>query len=208
VAQPIPWYGVWNSRKPLAQGLIIPNFQYPKLSEIPLPNVSEVQPLDYEQFDAIVLSQSCDLSGKAVPFIHICPVDTLGAIFKEKAAIFNTAKARGKHLEQLEKGDFTNQFITNKFTTYSLNKLKRELPRANFSDEFEKFKNERLVINFHEAIVVSTEYFRKFAKSGVHYLTLNPPYREAMAQKYGLFFMRVGNPVNYLPYNDADYSSL
>ena len=179
------------------------------MDEIPVPKdggeEAEQKDLDYDQFDAIILSQSCDLSGKSVPYIHICPVDKMGDIFRDNATVFNTPKSKMKHVEALQEGRFTSQFITNKLTAYTVGKMKRGAPSTRFSDEFEKFKNDRLVINFHQAIVVSTEYFKKFAKSGVQYLALNPPYREAMAQKYGLFFMRVGNPVNYLPYNDNDY---
>lgn len=207
MAVSLPWFGVWSSRKPLEQGVIIPDFKFPDLKSIPFPNKSKKKgTLKYVVFDAIVLSQSCDLAGKSIPYIHICPVDKLSEMFKEDPNKYQTPKSREKELEKLQEGRYTNLYVTNKYTAHSYNRLRREKPKSNLSYEFNKFKNDRLVVDFRESAVVSSEYLRKFTKSGVLYMSLNPPYREAMAQKYGLYFMRVGNPINYTKYKDSDYS--
>lgn len=196
------WFGLWSSRKPLEQGVIIPNFQFPDLESMPLPGKDSA--LKYSQFDAIVLSQSCDLSGKSVPYVHVCPIDTLGMIFDSNKLLYPTQKSRKSELDKLQEGRYTNQYISNKFTTNAYSRLVSG--QSNVNDGIKKFKNERIVVNFHESVVVHTSYLKKYVKSNMRYLKLNPPYREAMAQKYGLYFMRVGNPINYAPYNDKDYS--
>ena len=64
---------------------------------------------------------------------------------------------------------------------------------------FDDLYNEFLVVCLDLAFVVSPSYVKDYIeKSGKRFfLSVNPPYREGLAQSYGRYFMRVGNPVDY-----------
>jgi hypothetical protein len=205
--QKIDWFGVRSGRQPLEQGLIVPDFKFPKLGQLPLPGKEISKEIKYDKYDAIILSQSCDLSGKNVDYIQICPVDTLNAIFSRELKLYPTAKARAKLHENFSKDRFVNQHILNKFSAYDYRRLKTTNPGSNFDASINRFKEERLVATFSESVVVPRDYLKYFIKSRNTYLMLNPPYREALAQRFGLYFMRVGNPKNISLYDDSEFNN-
>jgi hypothetical protein len=198
----VEWFQLWKGSQKLEQGLLVPSIEYPDLSTIPKANAKGTKSINYLQFDALILSQSCDLTGKAIELIHICPVYTLNALLTK---IDDSPKARDKFFRELAQGRRTNMYITNKFTKYQFRKIKRNLPHADFDNSLNKYHVERLVADFSKSLVIPASYLKQYLRSNKTYLRLNPPYREALAQKYGLFFMRVGNPVDYLPYRDSEY---
>lgn len=202
-----PWFGTWGSGGNLQQGLIIPDFSFPDLDTIPVykKDGSKTVTIDYEKFDAIILSQSCDLKGKRIPFIHVCPVFKLEQMFNEKPIHYQHQNNRKGDHEKLAKGYFTNRYMTAKLTTYGVNALKSDKTKT-FSPSFDKYKNDRIIIDFTQAVVVSTKYLKKFVKPKTEYLILNPPYRESMAQRYGLFFSRIGNPIDHKDIKPSEYT--
>lgn len=200
----IDWFQPWKGSQKLEQGLIVPRIAIPKLTDIPKPNRRTKKKIGYYQFDAVILSQSCDLNGKAVEYVHVCPMDTLNKMLEK---VDNTPKARAKRYEELSQGRHTNKYLTNKFTIYQYNKMKQSNPHAEFDESVGRYKNERLVADFNRSFVLPVKYLKSYLKSGKTYLRLNPPYREALAQKYGLFFMRVGNPVDYISYHDSEFQN-
>ena len=197
------WYEAWHGRRNLEQGLIIPKFQYPLLDQIPLPGVEIEKDLDYEEGDVIILTQSCDLSGKQVENVQVCPVSTLNEVLK---SVSDTSKARSAAYKDLAQGRHSNKYLSNIFSDANYLKITQDRPNAQFDESIARFRKERLVVDFVETRVVPVSYLRNYIKRERTYLRLNSPYREALAQKFGLFFMRVGNPVDYAEFKDSEYT--
>lgn len=58
------------------------------------------------------------------------------------------------------------------------------------------YYGEFYVVYLDATIIVPNDYVVEVAKKVKKRLMLLPPYREALAQAYGRYFMRVGNPID------------
>lgn len=186
------WFYEHDATQPLEQGVILEDFEWLDVESISLltrnDGTSPMMKIAIQ--DVIILSQSCDLTNNKSGYIHVCPIYTLKDYFiAEKAA----SKTKRKELfGQLASKRHVTKFLTNICTLH----------------KYKKFYNDYLVVDLSKAIVVSTKYVENIvgqSKTG-KLLALNAPYRESLAQSYGYFFSRVGNPIDLEPFNDGQYT--
>jgi len=164
-----PWYIVIKSDPEIQQGDFISDCPI----IIPPHNFEEGQELDIkvELMDAIVLSQSCDLTNGKVDLVLVCPVNSLKSFIEQLSDKKNTKDT----IENLRKGFFYSYHLLNN------------------SDEIEDLKDYQ-VVDFRNVYGVKFELLNQIAaKSEIKYRLL-PPYREHLSQAFARYFMRVGLP--------------
>lgn len=190
MASPPKWYSRYDSQAEtlLAQGIILPDFSYinPKGIKTMVAPESSARKLPVLSNDVIILTQSCELQKASLKHVHLAPVLTLTELVN---------RSQGQFSEEFTEADLFEELKTHRrHAKYLLNRCDMH--------SFKEFEDEFLVVCLDLAFVVSPEYIKDYiAKSGQRYfLALNPPYREGMAQSYGRYFMRVGNPIDYDEY--------
>lgn len=188
------WFGTYHSSDSLDQGVILSNFPLPDLETIKYPIEGEQVEQEFTPYDVIVLTQTCDLAQNKVDRIYLCPVYTLEEYFIANSEHAASPRAVKSEYERLKQGQYVNRFLLNKCSSNSAGR---------FSGKF-------LVVFFDKTVVVSRDYVETFlAKSRrKRFPSLKAPYRESLAQHYGRYFMRVGNPVDYPRKDDIDISAL
>jgi hypothetical protein len=170
-----PWYdGVKGAE--LQQGDIF--FDCP-IAQPPLSALesssSAVENVKVLRYNAIVLSQSCDLvirkSGKcAIDHVILCPIYS-----------FEDLKDDGRYSkkeawEEARKGRHPSVLILNECTVGP--------------------KFGCMLVNLTEVLSVDVSTLREFAEKQNPRVRLNPPYREHLSQAFARLFMRVGLPVD------------
>lgn len=171
VADKYPWYGVVDGGQPLEQGDMVsacPVIDPRKLVLKP----GEKVPADVDEYDVVVMSQSCDLSQKKVTLVLTCPVWRL-AEFKKKSGFY--AKDEGK--KALKQGTSIGYHLLNQC-------------------DIEGHATDFLVVDFRNVYGVPFDSLVSLAKARGKRLRLLPPYREHLAQGFARFMMRVGLPVD------------
>jgi hypothetical protein len=178
-----PWYEVVNGTG-LQQGdffnrcpVLFPRGTIPEKDEVSDSVDGEVQ-LDGEvqDFNVVILSQSCDLENDKLDFVLVCPHWSLEEIgqgndyFKSK---------KGK--EELRRGNIPGYHL---LAACALQGMEREIR----------------VIDFRTAFSLPLELLKGIARKRGQRLRLLPPYREHMAQAFARFFMWVGLPVDIPPF--------
>lgn len=159
------WYDVVDGAE-LQQGDFVFNLDVPVVSE----TAEEETPVDIEVFDAIVMTQSCDIPKEAIEHIILCPVWDI-----EEAAKFNPQFGNVKYLQRVRKGQV--------FAFHLLNKC-----------SISGYERNYMVVQFERIIVRPKETIVNLLASSVNHIRLLPPYREEMAQRFGTFFARVAKP--------------
>ena len=141
-------------------------------------------------YDVIVLTHTCDLANNKIDRVYLCPVYTLDEYFAANPSLTESEKSVRAAYERLKQGQITNMFLTNPCDTLAGGHLR------------EKY----LIAYFHKTVIVSAEYVDAFLRKSrrKNFPALAPPYREALAQHYGRYFMRVGNPEDYARKEDID----
>lgn len=160
------WYTVVNGAD-LQQGDFIFDLDVPVVSE----TKEDETPVKVEVYDAIVITQSCDIPKEAIEHIILCPVWDI-----EEAVKFNPQFGYGTYLERVRKGQV--------FAFHLLNKC-----------EIEGYKRNCMVVQFERIIVRPKSAILEVLASTENHLRLLPPYREEMAQRFGIFFSRVAKPI-------------
>ena len=160
------WYGVAEGNE-LQQGDFIFELEVPVVRS----TRQDELPVDIETFDTIVLTQSCDIQKAAVEHIVLCPVWDI-----KEAAKFNKQFGTRGGLEMLRKGLFVAFHLLNKC----------DLPG---------YEREYMLVQFERIIVRPKETILELLALQKNRLRLLPPYREEMAQRFGMFFARVGLPL-------------
>lgn len=181
------WYSRYDAKNEaiLAQGIILEEFSYinPKNIKTVVNPSDTSERLPILTSDVIVLTQSCEFQKSSLKHVHLAPVLTFSEL---------VSRSQGQFSDDFTEEDLFNELKANRrHAKFLLNKCDKST--------FQKFHNEFLVVCLDLAFVVSPDYIQDYlSKSGKRYLlALNPPYREGMAQSYGRYFMRVGNPVDY-----------
>jgi len=160
------WYGIVDGSE-LQQGDFIFDLEVP----IVRGTKQDEFPVDIETFDTIILTQSCDIQKVAVEHIVLCPVWDI-----EVAARLNPQFGAPGGLERLRKGQVIAFHLLNRC----------DLPG---------YQRDYMVVQFERIIVRPKDTVLALAASQKNHLRLLPPYREEMAQRFGMFFARVGLPV-------------
>lgn len=175
------WYGTHAGTGGIQQGLMLKEFPVPDYSHVDYPGLasdSDIElPIEIKHHDLIVMTQACDLENDKVKNVTMCRVYTLREYLSEA----KPSKSKAKNLiDGLNSGRVTNMYL--------LNKPEAELPGA-FDDY--------LIVKFDESVNFPVELVRqRLENESEEMILLLPPYREALSQSYGIFFMRVGNPIN------------
>jgi hypothetical protein len=164
-----PWYEVINSNDAFLQGdfvdscpIVIP----PKKIE------AKSIKVEVNEYNVIILSQSCDLVYKKVKLVQVCPV----CQFKEAEQRFKFLKDR--HIK--------NNLREGKVPAYHLlNKC-----------EIKSFERDFIIVDFRSVYGVPFDFLSETLKTRGDRLRLLPPYREHLSQAFARFFMRVGLPVD------------
>ena len=160
------WYTVAN-RTELQQGDFIFNLDVPIVGET---KGDETQ-VSVQVYNTIVMTQSCDIPKEAIDNIIMCPVWDL-----EDAVKFNSQFGDERFLERVRKGQV--------FAFHLLNRC-----------EIEGYKRNYMVVQFERVIVRPKSVILEVLMSTENHLRLLPPYREELAQRFGIFFSRVAKPV-------------
>lgn len=161
------WYTVVNGVD-LQQGDFIFDLDVPIVSE----TKEDETPVRIEVYDTIVMTQSCDIPKKAIDHIILCPIWNI-----EDAVKFNSQFSEEGYLERVRKGQV--------FAFQLLNKC-----------DIEGYKRDYTVVQFERIIVRPKDTILELLASTENHLRLLPPYREEMAQRFGMFFSRVAKPID------------
>ncbi len=164
-----PWYGeipanVPLEDAPLEQGDLV--LKYPVIQPQPITKEEEDNVFDVDNYDIIIMSQSCDLAAKKLELVMVCPFNMLNTLSTE----FNTVNKKN----QLRKGQIEGVHLLNK---------------CHINGELDY-----LVVDFRSAFSIPINLLDEFVSKQGERQRLLPPYREHLAQSFTRFFIRVGLP--------------
>lgn len=182
------WFRLFDTSKPLEQGVILDGFEYLDVGSVNGESLRGENTLSKVTNDVIILTQSCDLVNTKTRNIHLCPIRKLSEVFDELEITSNSRKSG--LFGEFKRGHYIDKFLTNICKSKAFNR---------------RFYGEYYVVMFDQAVVVANSYVREFATQRRRRLMLSAPYREAMAQAYGRYFMRVGTPTDILPIDLSSY---
>jgi len=160
------WYGIVVGSE-LQQGDFIFDLEVPVVRE-----TKQDEPLvEMQTFDTIILTQSCDIQKKAVEHVVLCPVWDI-----KVAAKINPQFDTKGGLERLRK---------------------RQVVAFHMLSQCDLLGHQwdYMVVQFERIIVMPKDTILQLITSQRQHLRLLPPYREEMAQRFGMFFARVGLPI-------------
>lgn len=167
-----PWYEVVEGDT-LEQGdilkacpVIVPVSDLP----FPVPEDDDV-PGDLLFFDAIIMTQSCDLENENLDDVILCPH------FDVSQAGLGGAPLGKNRQKEIRSG---------RFPRYSM------LEASRISEAEMGIR----IVDFGRIFSLPTHYVQRHAENQGPRLRLRPPYREHLSQAFARFFMRVGLPQN------------
>jgi hypothetical protein len=129
-----------------------------------------------EVVDALVLTQTCDLTQDKVKEVVVCAVASWEALVEAELARGNTAVAGSAFIEKLIEGAIPSLSVLHRRAA------RPELPWS--------------VANFRRLYTIDRAYLDQVlvARRTARRLRLRSPYREHLAQAFARYFMRVGLP--------------
>jgi len=165
-----PCYGLVGETENLNQGDFVrlcPVIVPPSPSDLSPDAIGSTIPVTVERYDVVVMSQTCDIVNEQIRYVLVCPYYT----WSRFATVFPNLN-RKSWRRQLEKG---------------------QIVRFHWLKEcrFQGFESEGFIVNLGEAFSVSREFLVAVAQVRGPRLRVLPPYRERLAQRFGLCFMRV-----------------
>jgi hypothetical protein len=131
-------------------------------------------PLQFEKYDSIVLTQSCDLENEKVEDILLAQVIAWPTLVQHELQRKNQFIKSRKYRKALIDGDTPGQALLHKHDSQ---------PRLDWS-----------IVSFQRVYTVQKDFLVQFASGSGPRLRLRPPYREHIAQAFARFVMRVGLP--------------
>jgi hypothetical protein len=170
-----PWYDIIEGSKDLEQGDILPSWPFTLPKEIsPTDGKMKAEIVEY---DAIIMSQSCDISFRKINLALLCPImdlESMGEKYKNPG-----------EREKLRKGEIIGYHMLNKCDSTDL------LEKCGMMEYSGKY----LIVDFRNAISFPLELLiSSVASKAKSRLRLLPPYREHLSQAFARFIMRVGLP--------------
>lgn len=174
MAEDYPWYKVTEERT-ILQGDFLQKcpIMEPKekfLSGAAAPGAPSYVNVEYETYDVVVMSQSCDIAAKKIDLVLVCPYFSIGDMTDE-----NPELRQDKFKEKMRRGEV--------FGYHMLNKC-----------EHEGLGHDYLIVDFRKVFSVPLRFLKSFILRSPKRLRLLPPYREHLSQAFARFFMRVGLP--------------
>lgn len=169
------WYKVSNSKTPLSQGDIFFNCPIVVPEYTPTEDTRELK-AQIEEYNVVVLTQSCDLINNKINIALVSPVYTLSQLITEDPEFTSKRKK-----EKLRQGDY-----------HSLHMLQDPSKKG--------FPKEIYIVNFHSVFGAPISLLNDLMTTQKRRLTLLSPYKEHLSQSFARFLMRVGLPSNIPPF--------
>lgn len=160
----------------LSQGDLLERCPIPRFYTPPSPDAEEVHDVEVQEFDCIIMTQSCDLANDKARLVALCPVysviefENVNPEYKNRNKWENVRKGRVEGLHLLA-------------------------PKA---DPFDTIQC--LVVDFREIYSLPVEHLRQLAASAEIRRRLRSPFLEHFSQAFARFFMRVGLPSAIPPF--------
>lgn len=168
-----PWYECIEGHCVLEQGDIL--FSIPIL--VPIEDSSTGEPtVNEEEYDGIIISQSCDLQNEKIDIVLFCPFYPLNDIAPRLAGS-NKADNIKSVKNRIRKGEYVHYHLLNKC-------------------ELEGYSHDYLVVDLKNPRSISLERIKNIAEAKSKRLRLLSPYREHLSQAFARVFMRVGLPID------------
>ncbi len=184
------WYERLGTRnRSLMQGDILRGCPIPLLPENldiarlqKLPQDKREIKLELENYDVIVLSQSCDIVTDKLSSILLCPIWPIEQL---PTLIFNPDKPDNRLI--VDSKAYLNRCEAIRIGVE---------PRFHMLDvcEFQGLEHPFQLVDFWTVFNLPKPYLTKIASRPTARLRLNPPYVEHLSQAFARFFMRVGLP--------------
>ena len=175
-----PWYEVVEGAQ-LQQGDLLRAFliaKPPKNIEVGADGVPRPSPSKVENYDIVVLTQSCDLVNSKTGTVLVCPhmpLEEAGELAPRH--IRENPESLLKFYEQIRRGNQPN-----------LHMLSASRKRG--------LEGGVRVVDFRYAAFSSLAFANRMAEQVGPRLRLRSPYVEHLSQAFGRFFMRVGLPTD------------
>ena len=125
---------------------------------------------EWQEYDVVVMSQSCDLQNDKLKFVLVCPYWSLEE-FSEQNANFRSRKIR----EEIRRGYLHSLHMLNECS-------------------LEEKKQGIQIVEFGSVYSIPFDFLKHFAKGQGRRLRLLSPYKEQLSQAFARYFMRVGLP--------------
>lgn len=167
------WYSEVSADATLEQGDFILDCPVVKLVDI---NLDKEKSVHINEYDVIVMSQSCDLIGNKIELALVCPFYHL-----KKLEELNPNYKNTKMKENLRQGHIVGLHLLNEIV-------------INGDTDF-------IVVDFKHVYAVPLNLLKRIAKTRGKRNRLLPPYREHLSQAFARFFMRVGLPTDIPPFS-------
>ncbi|WP_017719899.1 hypothetical protein [Kamptonema formosum] len=168
-----PWYGFVEGSD-LRQGDLLDGCPV-LLPSVKLLETSEGNEYELDgyiqEFDVIVMSQSCDLEQEKLDLVLVCPHWSLEEFGREND-YFKSRKGK----EDLRRGNIPGYHV---------------LRRC----DLEGWNSDTRVVDFRNVYSLPYPFLKSLAAKRGQRLRLLSPYREHLSQAFARFFMRVGLPV-------------
>lgn len=160
------WYEVVDGKEKLMQGDFVVDCP---IINPPPKTTGPTAEVDVDEYDVIIMSQSCDLDNEKLEIVLVCPVCS----FQEFCN--NDGKKMKELAEPLRKGNVIGDHLLNRC-------------------DIEGFEKEHIVVDFHSVFGVPYSFLKEYCVGQEKRLRLKSPYREHLSQAFARFFMRVGLP--------------
>ena len=138
---------------------------------IDVSSLKQASSVEFDTYNVVVMSQSCDLAQKKVDLVLVCPHWSL-----EELKTQNPDLAVPKVLEEIRRGNSAAYHM---------------IAECDLS----RFESGCRVVGFRDVYSVHIEFLKSHV-AGKTRLRLLPPYREHLSQAFARFFMRVGLPLD------------
>lgn len=130
------------------------------------------QDIKVEEYDVIVMSQSCDLAQQKINLVLVCPIWTLEE-FEQENSNYKSPKMK----EAIRRGEVPGYHMLNRC----------EIPG---------FESSYQIVDFKNTYAVHFNFLKKFTATLGKRVRLLSPYKEHLSQAFARFFMRVGLPTD------------
>jgi len=173
-----PWYQKLNKGDTtLEQGDFIPNCPI----FIPPHNLLAGQEIevDVNQYNVLILTQSCDLENNKVEIVLVCPYLTFDEFISTQNESWQSKKGRQRFFDNMKQGAQPSYHLLNKEEKVDI--------------------HDYLVVDFRNVYGVHVQFLQEYVKTLENRIRLLPPYKEHLSQSFARFFMRVGLPFNITP---------
>ncbi len=156
----------------LRQGDILKDCPVPLFN----PQPGKEEDVDVNEFDVIIVTQSCDLEARKVRLVALCPITSV--VEFEQAS---PQMAKGGRWESVRKGREEGLHLLS-------------------SPVYPDNNRECLVVDFREIYSSALDFLTQHAVAQGARWRLKSPYLEHFSQAFARFFMRVGLPSNIPPF--------